>query len=184
VQPFSTCDTAQIINKQKQALLEKINDYSNDQIMANNLELLAVNCYEEFKIFPVDIQAELLTKRTVKQSQIRKPIYPFSGGFDCADSVIVAGVVVAFYFPFTGDPRLFTCRASTFSVSGYPEISIDDRLLSFTYKIPLTQLRSPQDMEGFMKQLDCDLSAIKRGISYANNDVSQFNETLKDEAIK
>lgn len=93
-------------------------------------------------------------------------------------------IVANFYFPYTGEDDLFKCRASTYSLSGYPEIELSKGFIVFTYQKALSEMQSQEDKEKLFAQLNRDLSSIKSGISYANNDVNEFNRNLRSIALK
>ena len=68
-------------------------------------------------------------KKTIQNVILSKKIEKYLDPFwtDVYDKrfVIVDGVEMKFYYPFTGNPDLFKCRGSTFSLSGYLRVFID-----------------------------------------------------------
>ena len=70
---------------------KKIEEYTNDEILANDLELLADNLYEEFYVAPVAIFDEDFTKRSVIQSKIIRKLHPFERGIYGHESVTLDG---------------------------------------------------------------------------------------------
>ena len=58
MQPFNDWDLAIVLGANKQEMVKKIDAFKNEEIMANDLEVLASNLYEEFRIEPVEIMDE------------------------------------------------------------------------------------------------------------------------------
>lgn len=152
--------------------------------MANNLEVLAENIYQEFFIEPVQIYEEDFSKRRIEQGKIKKPIESFLRDYTGKEYIEVDGVIAEFYFPYTGEPELFKCRASTFSVGGYPEITINKADISFRIERTIADLNRPEAPNRLLDTLAHELKDIRDGLSYANNDVISFNNLLKGQALK
>lgn len=181
---FSDYDLRKVLENHSQKMKEKIDRYSNDEIMANNLELLTDNCFEEYKIETVIIGEEEFNRRSIVQQKIQKHIDPFFRDIYQKDYVEVDGIVAKFFFPYSGDDSLFKCQASTFSLSGYPDVELINSLIVFTYQAELNELQNSEDKNKFFCQLERDLKSIKSGISYVNADVNAFNEKLRETALK
>ena len=122
--PFQKYELRGIIARQKETAGEKIDSMSNEEIMANDLEVLAENIYQEFFIEPVIVFEEDFSKRNIKQGKIRKFTDFYIRGYE-KEYVDVDGVIVTFYYPYSGDKDLFQCRASTHSLGSYPKIFVD-----------------------------------------------------------
>ena len=179
MKPFMGRDLSAVFDNLKKKLEAKIDSYSNEEIMANNLELLASNLYEEFYIEPVTIFEEDFSRRSFKQSKVRRLADPLFRNVPRKEYIEVDGVIMTFYFPFTGDDGLFESRASTYSLSPYPEIFFRDNYFYLQYEYTLSEVNGDRAKEAVMKQVDCDIKEIQRGISYANADVEKYNAELK-----
>ncbi len=83
MKPFIDIDLRQSLENNKLKMKSKIELYSNEEIMANDLELLADNMYEEFHIQPVLLYNEDFSKRSIKQGKIKKWVEPFFRDMDC-----------------------------------------------------------------------------------------------------
>lgn len=184
MKPFRDIDLGRSLSIQKKKLAERIDAFKNEEIMANNLEILASNLYEEFRIDPVEIMDEEFGKRSVGQAKIQKRIEPFFRGYDEKEYVEVDGVVMKFYFPFTGEKDLFKCQASTFSTGGYPDISIGEGFLSLQYEYSLSEMQQEGAKDDALKKLEHDIKDIRNGISYANKDVESFNASIQKQALQ
>ena len=125
MKPFRDMDLSAVIAEQKRKIKIKVEGYTNDEIMANDIDLLADNIYSEFFIDPITIYEEEVRKRSIQQAKVKKWIHPFMRIDPNREYVEVDGIVMKFYFRYNGERDLFKCQASTFSVSGYPEIGLD-----------------------------------------------------------
>ena len=184
MKPFRDYDLSDAFSVAYQKIDQKIDKLTNDEIMANDLELLADNLYEEFYIQPVKIFDEDPSKRKVVQGKVRRYVDPFFRDRYGREYVDVDGVILTFAFPYEGEEDLFRCRASTFSVSGYPDIDVSKTHVAFHYEKTLQEIESGLAKDGIMASVERDLSSIRQGIVFCNNDVSSFNSGLKDGTIK
>ena len=178
MQPFRDIDLGSSLNSNKQKMAAKVDSFKNEEIMANDLEILSSNLYEEFRIEPVEIMDEEFSKRHIGQAKVKKRIDPFLQDFYGKEYTEVDGVVMIFYFPFTGEEDLFKCHASTYSLSGYPDISISRGFISIRYEYSLSEMQSESAKDSALKKLECDIKDIRDGINYANKDVEAYNMSL------
>jgi len=184
MRPFRDIDLGSSLNSNKQKMAAKVDSFKNEEIMANDLEILVSNLYEEFCIEPVEIMDEEFSKRHIGQAKIKKRIDPFLQDFYGKEYTEVDGVVMIFYFPFTGEEDLFKCHASTYSLSGYPDISISRGFISLRYEYSLNEMQSENAKDSALKKLERDIKNIRDGISYANKDVESYNISLKKQALQ
>lgn len=184
LKPFRDIDLGMALSTQKKKLAKKVDAFKNEEIMANNLEILASNLYEEFRIDPVEIMDEEFGKRSVGQAKIQKRIEPFFRSYDEKEYVEVDGVVMKFYFPFTGEKDLFRCQASAFSIGGYPDISMGEGFLTLQYEYSLSEMQREGAKDEALKKLEHDIKDIRNGISYANKDVESYNASIQKQVLQ
>ena len=184
MKPFRDYDLSAVIHNQLEAAHTKIDNMSNEEIMANNLEVLAENIYQEFFIEPITLFDEDFSKRSIQQGKIQKYIDPFFRIESDKEYVEVDGIIASFSFPYTGDADLFKCRASTFSLGPYPEITVYSDRIVFCFERSLSEMNNPNAKENLLSNLEHDLQDIKTGISYANGNVISFNNSLKSQSIQ
>jgi hypothetical protein len=67
MKPLRDIDLRQSLENNKLKMKSEIDSYSSEEIMANDLELLANNMYEEFHIQPVFLDNEDFSKSSIKQ---------------------------------------------------------------------------------------------------------------------
>ena len=183
MQPFNDWDLAIVLGANKQEMVKKIDAFKNEEIMANDLEVLASNLYEEFRIEPVEIMDEEFSKRHIKQAKIKKWIEPFYRDSYGREYAEVDGIVMIFYFPFTGEEDLFKYRASTFALGPYPNISISQGFVSLRYEYSLKEMQGERAKDSALEKLEHDIKDIRDGISYANKDVESYNASLQKQAL-
>ena len=183
MQPFRDIDLSQSFAATHVKISQRIDSLSNDIIMANDLELLADNFFEEFYIQPVTISDEDFSKRKGIQGKIKRRLDSFFSNAYNKEYVEVDGISMSFYFAYEGERDLFKCQASTFSMSGYPEINISDTHISFGYEKTLQEMEQDGAKESLLRTLDRDLKNIRAGIEYCNRDVISFNASLRANAL-
>ena len=184
MKPFRDYELSDVLTNQWSAVSRKIDSLTNEEIMANDLDVLAENIYAEFFIEPVKIQEEDFSKRSIRQGRIKKYIEPiFRSPYDNREYVDMDGVIGLFHFPYTGDESLFKCRASTFSLSGYPEIIVQGGDVIFRIEKSLSEMKATGSKERILAEVNRNLESIRSGIEYANNDVKAFNLNLRDKIL-
>lgn len=82
MKPFSEKTTNDLIESQKRSLKNRIENLSNEEIMANDIEILTENFYQEFFIAPVTIYEEDESKRSSEQGIISKYVDPFDRDYN------------------------------------------------------------------------------------------------------
>ena len=158
-----------------------IDSFTNDEIMANDINVLADNLYQEYYIEPLFIREEDCSHRKITQDKIKRPIDPFFRDPDNPNQYIeVEGIVGQFYYPFSGDRTLFECRASSFLLNPYPNISIHNRLIELRIERTLQQMKTQSARDEVFNELEQKIEQIKTGVGYVNNDVTAFNNSLKE----
>lgn len=181
--PFQEYDLRQMLENQFLSVNKKIDSMSNEEIMANDLEVIAENFYQEFFVEPITLQEEDFAKRKISQSKIRERINPFYNGLYSEDYIEVDGIIALFCFPYYGEKKLFKCKASSYCLSRYPEIEILQNEVNFSYIKTLDEMEQDNAKENLIKVLKKDVDMVRQGLSFANNDVNAFNASLKEKAL-
>ena len=183
MKPFRDIELRSLLDEQKKKILKKIDCLTNEEILANNIEILAENIYEEFYIAPITIYEENVIKRDVKQGKVTRYADRFFREYYGSDTVMLDGLIFKFHFPYTGDKVLFKCQASTFTWGAYPDIDIKDSEIIITIEKTLKEMEVPDSKDAVLSSLTNDVTDIKSGISYCNKDVEIFNGSLKKSII-
>lgn len=181
MRPFNDYELSNVINNQREAIKNKIDSLPNEVIMSNDLDIIVENIYQEFYIAPITLLDEDFSKRTIKQEKIRRFVQPIFRSYSGEEYVMTDGIIATFFFPYLGEKDLFKCRASTYSLGGYPDIDVGKDCISFRIERTLNEMNGENAKDQLLNALANDLKSIKSGISYANNDVSRFNGSLRKE---
>lgn len=181
---FHDIDLRRSLDNTKKGLKQAVDNYSNQEILANDLEILVENLYAEFYIQPVVIYDEEFSKRSLRQGKIKRRLDGFYRDAYDKEFVEIDGITMKFFFPYEGEKDLFRCQASTYSLSGYPKAEIDDGFVIIQYEYGLTDCNTPEKKDAIFKRLDKDIKSIRTGIDYANKDVNQFNNAIKGLALR
>ena len=68
MKPITRGKLLDVFEANNQKLKDYINKYSDDEIMANDIDLLAENCYEALKMENISIGTEDISMRSVQQT--------------------------------------------------------------------------------------------------------------------
>ena len=184
MKPYNNYELYRVLDNQWEAVRKKIDELTNEEIMANDLEILAENIYQEFFIEPLIILDEDFSKRSIKQGKIKRCVDSFFRDYYDRDYMEVDGIIGVFYYPFQGDSDLFKCRASTCFLGGYPDIEIHDGFISICVEKTLDEMKADNSKEELLKGLNNSVERLRAGAGYANKDVLSFNQSLKEKALK
>lgn len=177
MRPFEQSDLNVVLQSQTAKIQSRIDKFTDDEIMENNLEILAHNVGEEFRIDPLALHEEDTERRSVQNEKIRKWFDPArylirEGQSEYRD---VDGITLTFVFPFSGSRFLFECRPSRFYVAHYPEISLGQSELSIGYQYATDDVKQDGWKDLVFNQLDEDIKMIKQGIEWVNSDIQRYN---------
>ena len=84
----------------------------------------------------------------------------------------VRGTRLRIVIPFSGNPMLWKLRASTFGMSGYPEIAIRDGAIAFSISFPDDTANADQ----IRQSIERDTKSLADAVAYLKNDVQQHNQ--------
>ena len=177
MRPFEQYDLYSELQSQPGKIQARIDKFTDDEIMENDLNILAHNVCEEFRIEPVVIHEEDKERRSVKNGKIQKwfdPLRYWMPG-NRGEYREVDGVTLTFVFPFSGSNFLFECRASKFYMVHYPEVLLGENELSFQYQYATEDTKQEGWKETVLNRLCDEVKMIKQGIEWANADVEGYN---------
>ena len=92
--------------------------------------------------------------------------------FDRGSPTYVTGTRITFFVPFSGDPELFKCRPSTFSLNP-PRGVVRGNELVFVYD------RTTQDVSNIGSDFDRERQSVQQNLSRIADQVEQFNSTIR-----
>ena len=169
-------DLQQVLSLRLRDLHDDIDSLTDDEALANDEDLLVENYYAKYEMEPLVIDDEDVTKRSLGRAIVT---ITDTFRYNIDGPTEVDGFEASFSYPFSGDPSLFECRASTFSTSGYPDAEILGSFIRLSYAYPVDELRGADAVDKFLKRAQGDLAALRCGASYVNADLERFNSELR-----
>lgn len=172
---FSKHDLRAIMEATKAQMLKEIEAYPPNQLLNTSLDDLATYFATKFAITPINIVEDqirvdqLETKVDVSRDPLRSIPDRNRGQF------YIPGTLITLYVPFEGDPDIFMCKPSTFTLSP-PHGHIQGNVLELA--IPCTG----HDAKAVRGELDHLLRTIREYLEWAKTDLNPFNAKLKDAA--
>lgn len=123
--PFSDKYLADLLASNDANLNREIDSLSDGQLLGNSHDYLVAYFLEKYTFESLSLGEENPSMRKQERCKISKYLYdPFERRMCGRDYVEVDGVRVSFAYPYHGNVDLFRCRASAFSLSGYPSIEV------------------------------------------------------------
>jgi len=89
---------------------------------------------------------------------------------------VVRGTRLNIVIPYSGDPVLWRLRGSTYTMSGYPEITIRDREIAFSISFP----DDTANAEQIRQRIDEGTKCLTDGVAHLKHDVDQHNQTAPE----
>jgi hypothetical protein len=86
---------------------------------------------------------------------------------------MVQGTKIDIAIPFEGDQKLWRIRASTFNMSGYPEIEVRNNEIIFSISFPDDSAQSTQ----LLAEIDHNIKLLSDAVGYLKNDVTNHNNS-------
>ena len=101
---------------------------------------------------------------------IRRAIFP-------GQRAVVKGTRLDIAIPFEGDPNLWKIRASTYSLSRYPEIDIRGNEVIFGVSFP----DDSADQESLRSEIERGIDLLTNAVGYLKTDVDSHNNSASEE---
>ena len=182
MKPFSQYDLAGYIAQRNKEIEQYINSLSDDDIMSEQDDKIINNMYEKYRFFLVKIDEELLENRKLDKTTVKKynQFYDrHSQYFDEPEYFNIEGVEITSTFPFIGDELLFRCQASTFSMSGHPDIELNKGYFTVSASETLDFMNNEKNRDALFNKILRDYEHVKTYIGYCNFDCEKFNNSIK-----
>ncbi|WP_432400834.1 hypothetical protein [Wukongibacter sp. M2B1] len=152
-----------------ESVLHKINNLDNDYIL--NASRAELENYFISKVWFEELILDVDGKYLDNKRSVQVTAYDY---FD-KRPFKVPGTSVDLCIPFKGDKELFELRPSTFNLSGYPDINIQDDLLI----IPISYQDSNAEGNQIKKTIESDLKRIIDAITNVNKDTRAHNNNVE-----
>ena len=171
---FSDFDLRGTLENQYSAMQSEIDQMNDDRLLNTSVDDMILYLSDKYRIDPIHLDESGIT---VDQTETQIDVSHDQGRYirDRSQPFYIKGTSNKFYIPFSGDPSLFKCKPSTFTMSP-PVGTIEKNELVLTYNT--TEHNAEQLKNGFNR----DLSEIKRHLEWIEKDVSGFNSSVTDRA--
>lgn len=170
--PFKDGDSFATFRNIVNAVTKEINELNNEYVLkASEAEL------EDYFIDKVSIQPLVLhlDQRYIKSktgtqidvsNDFRRANFP-------GDRHVVRGTKIDIAIPFEGDSMLWSVRASTYTITGYPELTINNGEIEFSFSFP----DDSPNAEYLKNEIERYTKSLTEAVNYLNNDVRTHNNT-------
>ena len=155
-------------------LTQSVEAVSASEILSRSPDHLAEELCQAFRIDP-PVLRESAIQASQKETQVDVSQDPRRFISDRSVPFHLPGTTVSFHVPFDGDPELFGARPSSFTLSP-PRADVGDGELVFSFE------RLDHDAQAVKGEFERHLAGVHQYLSWIQNDVTPFNETLQEKA--
>ena len=180
---FNTYTLRSVFEERLSKIDADIERYTDEQIFANDIEVLALNLCESHRIDPVEIIDGETSRPKIDKCKItyKNPGVRFWGN---EGPVVVDGVRLTFTVPFTGSQFLFRCQGSFHTYAAYPDLQFSGNTFTVTYQYEVDEAAKPGWREQVEQKLSEDVALLKSEIEHINSDVNRDNALLKTNILR
>ena len=144
------------------------------EILSKSPDQLADELVDEFRLDP-PVLREAEIQASQEETQVDVSQDPMRHILDRSRPFYLAGTQVSFHVPFDGNPALLGAKPSRFTFNP-PRAEVRDGELVFSYK------RLDHDAQAVKAEFKRELASTREWLSWIQNDVSGFNESLRVKA--
>ena len=172
MRPFSEGDTFATFENLVKNVIGEINGLDNEYLLKASPTELERYFVEKVFIKPLILHED---ERYIKNQigvqidvshDFRRAVFP-------GERAVVKGTRVDIAIPFEGNPMLWRIRASTFSMSGYPEMEVRDSEIVFGISFP-DDSAEPDKLRADIESLT---KSLVEAVAYLRRDVDNHNNT-------
>lgn len=177
--PFSDKCLADLLASNNANLKKEIDSLSDDQLLGNSHDYLVAYFLEKYTFESLSLGEEDPSARKQERCKISKCLHdPFERRMRGRYNVEVDGVRVSFAYPYYGNSDLFRCRASIFSLSGYPSIEVQKGYVILKSERPIYSNAEAPSGKEIATELNSQSESIRSGIEYLARDIAAYNSML------
>ncbi|MGK9369407.1 hypothetical protein ACSSWA_10925 [Melioribacter sp. Ez-97] len=172
---FNKYDLSSVILAQERKLAGEISNLNQNYLFNTTEDELIKYFVDKYTIPPIILYLE---KVTIEQSEVNIDVSqdPSRAILDRSKPVYIKGNRIKYFVPYTGEKELFFCRPSTSSyILPTCEISDDEIIILVD-----TLEENPEKINEIYRRT---IQNISQYISWVNNDISGFNNSLKSKVI-
>lgn len=169
----------------------EIEAFSDETIMSCNLEEWADYYSEAYRIQPINLYKDSITK-TLEEQKVR--VYNYWSQLDPYEAKYnnVDGYNIDFAIPFDGDSMLLRLRPSTRIMDKFSVVDIEEPTsdscgtIIFRLVYTASDIKSKgDDILAFIEtQFKKVFSSYEKMISYVNNEINSYNDSIKKRALE
>lgn len=168
---FRNADLRDVLAGQEQKMANEIGSLSEERVLNTSPEELCDYFVEKYRVEPL-VMDESGIHADYGDTQIDVSQRVEYAVFDRSRPTHVTGTRITFFVPFSGDPGLFKCRPSTFSLNP-PRGVVRANELEFVYD------RTTQEAPNIRSEFDRELQSVQQYLSRLADQVGQFNSTIR-----
>lgn len=178
INPFYDGDSFPTFSNLRDATVREIEALENDYVLKASPAELEQYYIDKVSVTPLAIDAAGYYIDNQKGTEI-DVTHDFRRASFGEERLIVKGTALDIAIPYTGDPQLWRLRASSYSLSGYPEIELRDDVVVFTCRFPDD---SPEP-ERLKADIERTIRSVSDAVAHLASDVQNHNreavETIK-----
>ena len=178
IQPFRDTDSFSFFGSLVESVEEEIKNLDNEYILKVPPTKLEEFYIDKVTVSPIKLYAEdhYIENRSSTQIHARRD---FIAAMNPVDSWTVQGTRLDIAIPYEGDPNLWRVQPSTFSLTGYPDIEINEDHIVLSVEFP-DNSADPSKIEG---QLNTYIQALSFAIENLNRDVANHNDSAPKKIV-
>lgn len=169
--PFSDTDTHSAFRQLLHKLTTEIRSLENSYVLRTSPTELEQYFLDRVQFEPLVLRTEeyyIEEQRSVQVDARRDPNrFYFLGDRPCH----IPGTQLTIVIPFEGDPQLWKIRASTYSVSGYPDIDVRANVVLLEHQFADDAANSQKLKE----EIDRQVASLVRAVEYLRKDIEGHN---------
>jgi len=170
--PFRNGETFATFRNLVDSVVSEINSLDNDYVLKSSQSELEEHFVNKVLIEPLVLHSE--NKYIKNQSGTKIDVSrDFRRGLFPDGNVKVQGTKIDIAIPFEGNSDLWGIRASTFSLSGYPEIKVRNNEIVFSISFPDDSAQSSQ----LLTEIDRNTKSLSEAVDYLKRDVTNHNNS-------
>ncbi len=177
---FHEYDLSRILRNNLEKVQTEVDSIQERQFLHSDDDTLVEHIFSIMEMSPIELHEDSMTQDTKEtQVDIRYDIHRFIS--DTSEPCYVPGLQIAVSVPFTGDPNLWKCRTSTYTLNP-PRANINtssregfNGYLEITFNLPSDTLDNGQALKN---DLDSILNNIKSYLENIKKDVETYNQQL------
>lgn len=172
MRPFRDGDTYATLRAHLEKVVAEIDSLDNDYVLKASPTELEQYFLERVTLRPLVLYVD--QRQLESQAGVDLDVSgDFLRGFMPGERGMVRGTRLDVAIPFEGDPSFWRVHASTFGVSGYPDIEVRDGSVLFSVSFP----DDATDPNAVRRNIDEHTNRLADAVKYLKQDIDQHNAT-------